>query len=95
MGSRLGQRASECACLVGPPLFRADSGTNLFKQGEISKVGHWLNNSVVSRIARGPGFESRSGHDFFLPCDILPLHIEFVLEFSGVQESLEMRLKEF
>ena len=28
-----------------------------------------------------------------LPCDILPLHIEFVLEFSGVQESLEMRLK--
>ena len=38
--------------------------------GKISKVGHWLNNSVVSRIARGPGFESRSGHDFFLPCDI-------------------------
>ena len=30
----------------------------------------WLNNSVVSRIARGPGFESRSGHDVFLPCDI-------------------------
>ena len=29
----------------------------------------WLNDSVVSRIARGPGFESRSGHDFFLPCD--------------------------
>ena len=36
----------------------------------MSKVGHLLNNSVVSRIARGPGFESRSGHDFFLPCDI-------------------------
>ena len=34
MGSRLGQRASEGACLVVPPLFRADSGTNLFKQGE-------------------------------------------------------------
>ena len=34
MGSRLGQRASNGACLVGPPLFRADSGTNLFKQGE-------------------------------------------------------------
>ena len=29
-----------------------------------------------------------------IPCDILPLHIEFVLEFSEVQESLEMRLKE-
>ena len=33
MGSRLGQRASKGACLV-PPLFRADSGTNLIKQGE-------------------------------------------------------------
>ena len=56
--------------LVYPPLFRADSGTNLIKQGKMSKDDHWLNNSVVSRIARGPGFESRSGHDFFLPCDI-------------------------
>ena len=28
------------------------------------------NGSVVSRIARNLGFESRSGHDFFLPCDI-------------------------
>ena len=36
----------------------------------MSKDDHWLNNSFVSRIARGPGFESRSGHDFFLPCDI-------------------------
>ena len=70
MGSRQGQRASQSACFVVPPLFRADSGTNLFKQGDISKVGHWLNKSVVSRIARGPGFESRSGHDCFLPCDI-------------------------
>ena len=34
MGSRLGQRASKCACVVVPPLFRADSGTNLVKQGE-------------------------------------------------------------
>ena len=33
MGSRLGQRASKCVCLVVPPLFRADLGTNLFKQG--------------------------------------------------------------
>ena len=36
----------------------------------MSKDDHWLNDSVVSWIARGPGFESRSGHDFFLPCDI-------------------------
>ena len=34
MGSRLGQRASKGACLVVPTLFRADSGTNLIKQGE-------------------------------------------------------------
>ena len=34
MGSRLGQRASKSACLVVPPLFRADSGTNLIKQEE-------------------------------------------------------------
>ena len=34
MGSRLGQRASKSACLIVPPLFRADSGTNLIKQGE-------------------------------------------------------------
>ena len=34
MGSRKGQRASKSACFVVPPLFRADSGTNLIKQGE-------------------------------------------------------------
>ena len=33
----------------------------------MSKDDHWLNDSVVSRIARGPGFESRSGHDFSSP----------------------------
>ena len=37
MGSRLGQRASKSACVVVPLLFRADSGTNLIKQGEIVK----------------------------------------------------------
>ena len=69
VGSGLGQRASKGACLVVPPLFRADLGTNLIKRGEMSKVGHRLNNSVVSRIARGPGFESQLGNDYFLPCD--------------------------
>ena len=34
VGSRKGQRASKSACFVVPPLFRADSGTNLIKQGE-------------------------------------------------------------
>ena len=36
----------------------------------MSKVGHWLNNSVVSSKSRGPGFDSRSDHEFFFfPCD--------------------------
>ena len=34
MGLQLGQRASKSACLVVPPLFRADSEMNLIKQGE-------------------------------------------------------------
>ena len=34
MDSRLGQRASKSTCVVVPPLFRADSGTNLIMQGE-------------------------------------------------------------
>ena len=37
VGSRLGQRPSKSACFVVPPLFRADSGTNLIKQGESVK----------------------------------------------------------
>ena len=37
---------------------------------DMSKNDHWLNNSVVSRQVRGLEFESRLGHDFFLPCDI-------------------------
>ena len=40
LGSRLGQRASKSACVVGPPLFRADSGTNLIEQGRMSKDDH-------------------------------------------------------
>ena len=34
MGSRQGQRALKSGCLVVPPLFQEDSGTNLIKQGE-------------------------------------------------------------
>ena len=41
----------------------------------MSKDDYWLNNSVVSGIAKGLGFESRSGHDFFLPCDICWLSV--------------------
>ena len=54
-----------------PAWFWADSGTNLFQQGDIvadrpcgsvAKLAR-----VLARYARGPGFESRSGHVFFPP----------------------------
>ena len=54
-----------------PTLFRADSGTNLFKQGAI--VAGRLCGSVaqlarvLARCARGPGFESQLGHVLFPP----------------------------
>ena len=82
--------ASEHVSLV-PPWFRADSGTNLIKQGGggYQRSAKWLNCSVVSRIARGRGFESQSGHAFSIPlaCMIfkalgevaLYLHIKFYL----------------
>ena len=54
-----------------PPWFRADSGTNLIKQGGAGggckRSTKWLKCSVVSRIARGRGFQSRSGHGFSSP----------------------------
>ena len=49
-----------------PARFQADSGTNLFKQGEIvagrpcGSVAQLAR--VLARYARGPGFESRSSH---------------------------------
>ena len=48
-----------------PAWFRADSGTNLIKQGEIIRSTVWLGRSVVrvlAQYARGPVFESRSDH---------------------------------
>ena len=54
-----------------PAWFRADSGTNLFKQGEIvagrpcGLVAQLAR--VLARYARGPGFESRPGHVLFPP----------------------------
>ena len=56
-----------------PARFRADSGTNLFKQGKIV-AGRPCGSiallaRVLARCARGPGFESRSGHVLFPPCD--------------------------
>ena len=52
-----------------PAWFRGDSGTNLFKQGEIvagrpcGSVAQLAR--VLARYARGPGFKSRSGHVLF------------------------------
>ena len=39
-------------------------------RGKYQRSAKWLHCSVVSRIASGPGFDSRSGHEYFLPCDI-------------------------
>ena len=50
--------------------FRADSGTNLIKQGNCHRSTVWLGSSVVrvlARYARRPGFESRSGRVPFPP----------------------------
>ena len=54
----LGQRATKSACLVVPPLFRADSGTNLIKQGE--------NVTGEEKIVARPGLEPRASR---LPCE--------------------------
>ena len=83
VGSQLGPRASGSACLVVPPLFRADSGTNLIKQGEkCQRTTKWLGSSVGGMLARwagGPGFESRSGHDVSSPVThVLKLFIELL-----------------
>ena len=52
VGSRLGQRTSKSACLVVPPLFRADSGTNLIKQGvKRQRTTMWLGSSVGRVLA--------------------------------------------
>ena len=59
MDSRLEQRASKSACFVVPPLFRADSGTNLIKQGGNVKqrpcgsVAHLAEYSQDNREALG------------------------------------------
>ena len=44
---------------------------------------------------KGPLKPKQSTNQLPLPYDILPLHIEFVLEFCEVQDSPKMRLKEF
>ena len=74
MGSRLGQRASKSACFVVPPLFRADSRTNLIKQGE--NVKGRPSGSVAQHTEYTHGKRETLGSSpdramiFFLPCDI-------------------------
>ena len=69
MGSRLGQKASKCACLCVLPLFRADSGTNLIKQGENVKG---LQSSSLAQLTeclhgKREALGSRLGRATFLP----------------------------
>ena len=70
MGSRLEQRASKSACFVVPPLLRADSGTNLIKQGESVKgrpCGSVAQLAVCSHGKRQPWFRVPVGPRFFPP----------------------------
>ena len=46
---------SHCSSVVPSSI-----GDESIYEGELSKADHWLNNSLVSRIARGPGFDFRS-----------------------------------
>ena len=67
MDSRLGQRASKSACFVVPPLFRADSGTNLIKQGgkyqrttigSTTQLSHGKREALGSSLGRATIFSS-------------------------------------
>ena len=54
-----------------PAWVRADTGANLFKQGEIV-AGRLCGSEaqlarMLTQYARGPGFESRSDHELFPP----------------------------
>ena len=70
MGSRLGQRASKSACFVVPPLFRADSGTNLIKQVENVKGRPLAQQLSCLTDSERPWVRVPVGPRFFLPCDI-------------------------
>ena len=71
MGSRLEQRASKCACacLVAPPLFRADLQTNLFKQGGKIKARALAQKLSCLTVNKRPWVRVPVGPRFFLPCD--------------------------
>ena len=74
MGSRKGQRASKSACFVVPPLFRADSGTNLIKQGENVKGRPCGSVAQLAECSHGKrealGSSPGRATIFFLPYDI-------------------------
>ena len=67
VGSRLGQRASKSACFVVPPLFRADSGTNLIKQGENIKGRPLAQELSCLTDSERPWVRVPVGPRFFLP----------------------------
>ena len=82
MGSRLGQRASQSACLVVPPLFRADSGTNLIKQEENVKGRPCGSVAQLAECSHGKrdavGSSPGGATIFFLPCDICLSETRFI-----------------
>ena len=103
MGSRLGQRASKCACLVVPPLFRADSGTNLIKQGEnvkgrpcgsiaqLAECSHGKREALGSSPGRATIFSSPVTK-FLIPID-LGVFPSLPLQFYGLKnEVIAMKL---
>ena len=76
-----------------PTRFRPDSGKNLFKKGEIV-AGQSCGSAaqlarVLARYARGPGFESRSGHVLFSSpmIDVAPDKELFCLFFESASDS--------
>ena len=67
MGSRLRQRTSNSACLVVPPFFGADSGTNVIKHGE-NVIGR--TNGSLAQLAECLHFEFESTGRPRFSCDM-------------------------
>ena len=74
VGAQLGQLVSKSACFVVPPLFRADSGSNLIKQGKMSKdetCGSIAQLAECQHSKREAlGLSPGRATIVFLPCDI-------------------------
>ena len=102
MGSRLGQRASKCACLVVPPLFRADSGTNLIKQGEnvkgrpcgsvaqLAECSHGKREALGSSPGRATIFSSPVTNTFH---DLSRVVLPFTVSTANIPSGLRLMIR--